>query len=306
MTIEFKMKSSARLHVVLALCASAVAPRASGQSASIPPGVPEPGLVLWGSVVNQTNLSQAITITDASWSVSDGVKTAVYSTESRPAIRIVNAEGQSYYVLHVPFDTRQIGNVTLGDPAAAGIDSFELKAASPPTYTLAPTINGALASVRSIDGAPASGANVPVAGFAAATRGRVIRVDLAITPIGDGYEAWAAAIFGSADLPEAARTADPDADGLNNEAEHAAGTDPKDPDSTLRILELTVQNQPLPTMLGWRSAADRSYIIESAPSPDGPWTALGSPVPGTGTATQAPINFPAQQPQGFYRVRLAP
>lgn len=304
------MITRARLYATTLSCVVFFAPaahrRLSAQPAAIPPGVPEPGLVIWGTVVNQTNTSQAVTITSASWSVTDGSKTAVYSGGSRPPTRIVNLNGQSYYILQVPFDTRQIGTVTLADPATVGIDSFELKSASPPTYTLVPTINGALANVRAIDGAPASGANVPVPGFTSATRGRVIRVDLAIIPVTNDYDSWATAIFGNANLPEAARTADPDGDGLNNEGEHAAGTDPKDPASALRILTLTIQTQPPQAVLGWQSTSSRSYIIEFAPAPDGPWGTLGAAVPGAGNTTQTSINLSSGDPKRFYRIRLAP
>ena len=286
------------------VCVAATAPQAAAQT--IPPGVPEPGLVIWGTVVNQTNASQAIAITSASWSVTDGSKTAVYSAASKPATRIVNLNGQSYYILHVPFDTRQIGTVTLADPATVGINSFELKSASPPTYTLVPTINGALATVRSVDGAPSSGANLPVTGFTAATRGRVIRVDLGIIPLVNDYESWAAGIFGSANAPEAARTADPDGDGLKNEGEFAAGTDPKDPTSALRILTLTVESQKLQAVLGWQSASSRSYVIEFSSDPEGPWEPLGPALPNTGNTTQANINLLSSEPKGFYRIRLAP
>lgn len=287
------------------LCAPSVTSRLAAQPAPLPPGVPEPGLVIWGMVVNQTNTSQAITIISANWSVTDGAKTAVYSAASRPPTRVVNLNGQSYYILQVPFDTRQIGTVTLADPLTVGINSFELKTASPPTYILTPTINGALATVRSIDGAPASGASIPVPGFSSATRGRVIRVDLAIIPLADDYDSWAAGFFGSASLPQAARTADPDGDGLNNEGEHAAGTDPTKSSSALRILALTVQSPTL-AVLGWESASTRSYIIEFADDPDGPWAPLGPSVPSAGTNTQTSINLLSGEPKGFYRIRLAP
>ncbi len=305
MNIENKLRLVAL--AVIAVCVPTILPRATAQPTLVPPGVPEPGLVIWGTVVNQADPSQAIALTSASWSVTDGTKTAVYSAGSRPPTRIVNANGQSYYIVQVPFDTRQIGAVTLADPATVGIDSFELKSASPPTYTLTPTINGALATVRSIDGAPASGANVPLPGFTAATRGRVIRVDLAIIPLVDDYDAWAAGIFGSASLPEAARTADPDGDGLNNEDEYAAGTDPKDPSSTLRILTLTLHSEPLQAVLTWQSVASRRYRIEFAASPEGPWNALEPVVPSAGATTQIGLDLlSAGDPKQFYRIRLAP
>jgi hypothetical protein len=268
--------------------------------------VPEPGLVIWGTLVNQNNPTQAIPITSASWSVTDGSKTAVYSTATKASIQIANLDGKSYYILQVPFDTRQIGTVTLADPATTGLNSFELKSTSPPTYTLVPTMNGALASVRAIDGAPASGGNLPVAGFAAVARGRVIRVDLGIVPVANDYESWAARIFGNSNLPEAARTADPDGDGLTNEAEFAAGTDPKDPTSVLRILAISMDSQDGRVAIGWRTVSGHDYIIESASSPQGPWTALDPQVSGLGDTTQATIERAAGELMNFYRVRLAP
>jgi hypothetical protein len=298
------MKMKACLTALAAGACSVVSSWQSCTAAVIPPGVPEPGLVIWGSVVNQTNPAQAITITSATWSVSDGSKTAVYSAASQPATRIVSLNGQTYYVLQVPFDTRQIGTVSLADPITVGIDSFILRSSAPPTYTLTPTINGALGTVRSIDGAPAAGGSVPVSGFTSATRGRVIRVDLGIIPVADSYDTWAALYFGSASHPDAARTADPDNDGLNNEDEHAAGTDPTDPNSVLKILQLTVQAQPAQAVLQWQSVSNRSYVIEKALVPQGPWTSVGQAIPGTGGTTQTPISLQSGDPNAFFRVRL--
>src|SRR5512133_3835041 len=286
------------------VCVLAISPALfwSGvQAATIPPGVPEPGLVIWGTVVNQTNTSQAIAITSATWSVTDGTKTAVYSAGSHPPTSIVNLNGQSYYILEVPFDTRQIGTVSLADPATVGLNSFELKSSSAPSYTLVPTINGALATVRSIAGSPASGGSVPVAGFTSATRGRVIRVDLGIVPTTEDYGTWAARIFGSANLPEAGPNADPDGDGMNNLSEYAAGTDPKDPNSALRILRMTIQTQPLQAIVGWQSASNHSYMIQTASVPGGPWNDLGSAVPSAGATTQTNVNLTSGDPKRFFR-----
>jgi len=273
----------------------------------IPPGIPEPGLILWGTVVNQTNATQAIPITSVSWAVSDGTRTVVYSGSTRPATRIVNFNGQSYYLAQVAFDTRQIGTVTLADPATVGISSFELKSSSPPTYILAPTINGLLATVRSIDGAPAAGESLPVAGFSSATRGRILRVDLGIIPsMANDYDAWAAGFFGSPTTPDADRTADPDGDGLTNEGEFAAGTDPTDDTSVFQVLTFAVQGDTLEASIDWRSATGRSYVIEYAPAPNGPWEPVGNPIPAAGTTTQGGLSLPGGVATGFFRVRLAP
>lgn len=273
---------------------------------TIPPGVPEPGLVIWGTVVNRTNVSQSVTITSATWSVTDGTKTAVYSVASRPATRIINTGGQSFYILEVPFDTRRIGTVTLADPATVGINSFELKTASPPTYILAPTINGVLATVHAIDGAPGSGNTFPVAGFTAATRGRAIRVDLAVLPPVNDFNSWATSFFGNPNAPEAARTADPDGDNRTNQDEFAAGTNPKDPNSALRILTVTLQPDQTQITVGWQSVSDKNYVIEAASEIDGPFADAGSLVPAAGNTTQGNVNVPPDQLRRFFRIRLGP
>src|ERR1051325_4543002 len=103
---------------------------------ALPTGVPEPGLILWGSVVNTTNTSQQIGITSASWSVTDGNNTAVYTSLTRPPVRIFRQGDQTYYVLEVPFDTRKFGTILLDDPATEGVNSFQLASLSPPTYLL--------------------------------------------------------------------------------------------------------------------------------------------------------------------------
>jgi hypothetical protein len=269
----------------------------------VPPGVPEPGLVIWGNVVNATNAAEQIAIASASWSVTDGTKTAVYSAASVPPVQIISLAGKSYYVVEVPFDTRRFGTIVLADPALSGMDSFELKPLSPATYTLTPTINGVLATVRSIDGAPASGGSFPVAGFTSTTRGRVIQAELAILPSADDYDSWAAGIFG-AGHPNGARTADPDGDGSSNEREFAAGTNPNNAESVLRILAVSLGSDQ--ATVGWLSVSNRSYVIEAANDPSGPWFNIGAQVPGSAlqTSTEASITRNPADPGKFYRVRV--
>jgi hypothetical protein len=307
-TVMNTILSSFRLRwfgAFLALCGAAHFSRAQTQPI-IPIGVPEPGLVIWGSVVDTDNPGTPVAIQSVSWSVTDGSKIALFSNASRPPTQIKDLNGQSFYILEIPFDTRRFGTITLNDPATEGIDSFELRANTPPTYTLAATINGVLATVRAVDGAPASGETVPVTGFTASTRGRVIRADLSIVPPLDDYEAWATAIFGSPTNPDAARDADPDGDGFTNDGEHAAGTDPLDPASLLRVLTLTLAEDQSSATVEWQSVDARNYILESAPGVDGPWSEVGSTTPGTGETTETTVTLSSPQPLQYYRVRIAP
>jgi hypothetical protein len=299
-------QSPSRHHTAIGCLLAALAFSCGTANSAIPPGVPEPGLVIWGSVVNQTDATQAVPIQSAHWSVTDGTKTAVYSGQTRPAVRIVSLGGQSYYILQVPFDTRQFGGIALSDPIAQGIDSFELKAASPPAYTLTPTINGVLASVRSVNGAPAVGESFPITGFTSQTRGRVVRVDLAILPPADTYELWAAAMFGNANLPQAARTADPDGDGMTNEQEWAAGTDPLSVESVLQVLTLSIDSGANEAVLSWSSVAGKNYVIQGASATEGPWFDLTAPLTGLDEATAVNVGSAGDEPVRFYRVRLVP
>jgi hypothetical protein len=271
-----------------------------------PPGVPEPGLVIWGTVVNAQKPAQALTVTSASWAVTDGTKSTVFDGATRPAVRIVNQGGQSYYVLEVPFDTRTFGAIALSDPATTGTKSFELKSANPPLYTLTPTINGALATVRAVDGVNAAGTTLPVSGFSAAVRGRALRVDLSITPPPDPYDKWAIGFFGSAADARAGRTLDPDGDGFNNESEYLAGTDPLKSSSALRILTITPTAGQLEVNLLWQSATNRRYRVVSSLQAQGPFTEIGTVIPSAGATTQASVPRNATEPERFYRVSIAP
>jgi hypothetical protein len=285
------------------ICLATTQVSQSNAASATPPGVPEPGLILWGSVVNATNASQPITIDSASWAVTDGTSTGVYTGLSRPAVRTFIQGNQSFYVLEVPFDTRRFGAIQLDDPINEGVKSFPLQSSAPPTYLLAPTINGAPATVRSIDGAPASGTNVPVAGFNATVRGRVIRVDLAITPITESYEQWATRIFGGAGLPSASPGADPDQDGLNNASEYTAGTNPLDPASTLRVVQISfTANQ---ATVGWQSVASKRYVLESASSLNGPWSDAAT-ILASASSVQTSVARSTGGVPTFYRVRVAP
>jgi len=287
--------------LAVTLCLIAVNAKRAEAATAVPPGVPEPGLILWGTVVNATNITQQIGIDSASWSVTDGTSTGVYTGQTRPAVRIFTQGDQSFYVVEVPFDTRRFGNIQLDDPINEGVKSFQLLSSSPPAYLLAPTINGVPASVRAIDGAPSAGTNVPVSGFNATVRGRVIRVDLSITPITETYEQWATRIFGSSGVPSASPGADPDQDGLTNASEHAAGTNPLDPASTLRLVQITfTANQ---ATVGWQSVANKRYVLESASSVNGPWSDAASILAAAASVQTSVARSPSGQPT-FYRVRV--
>ncbi len=220
------------------------------------PGIPEPGVVMYGQVRSATDNSLQ-TIASMTLSLNDGTGATVsLSGTSTPPIKFVSINSQSFYVARIPFDTRVIGtgqNQTTFDPPG---NSFQLKATSP-TYTRSGTVNGQAATFAS------TGQTSNTFMFTAAERGRVEQVDLKITVRLQDYNTWAMGYFSNLSSPDAQPGADPDGDGLTNAQELAAGTNPLDPLSALKAVTL----QPTPTggfTITWKSVSGKTYVIEKA------------------------------------------
>ena len=203
-----------------------------------PPAIPEPPVVLYGTVTD-SGTNQPVTISSVTWQVTDGTESATFTVTSAPPARIVMQDGQSFYLLEVPFETRVVQNgagqtITLVRQG----QSLELKTPSP-NYTLTPFINGRAATIRSVGGTPASGSTLPLSNTPA-VNGKMLRVDLTLPP-SDPYAAWAATHFPDPNSPGAARTADPDGDGATNQQEFLAGTNPNNRASVLSVVASTFQ-----------------------------------------------------------------
>lgn len=97
---------------------------------------------------------------------------------------------------------------------------------------------------------------------------------------------------------------DDDGDGFTNLQEYLAGTDPADPSSRLAITACDLVGSD--TRVGFSSALDKNYILESATSLEPPnWATVTQSVAGTGGIV--PVLDPGgatNSPPRFYRVRL--
>jgi hypothetical protein len=127
--------------------------------------------------------------------------------------------------------------------------------------------------------------------------------------LGDGIpDSWRLRYFGSISNALAQATADPDGDGVSNWAEYKAGTNPMDPNSSLKLGAHGGGNGSAGAhglTLQWLTTAGKNYVVESASSLTSPtWTAIGSTIAGTGQELQftPPVADGAAQ---FFRVRLA-
>ncbi len=132
--------------------------------------------------------------------------------------------------------------------------------------------------------------------------------DLIIFVSGDDYEDWKAAHFTAAELLDPAisgDTADPDGDGHTNYEEYLADTDPRDPDSVLKIVGIDpLPANPTTLEIRFEAVAGRAYSMQSRPSaPGSPWVTLNniSAQSSTGITTVVIPNAIDATPR-FYRI----
>jgi hypothetical protein len=91
---------------------------------------------------------------------------------------------------------------------------------------------------------------------------------------------------------------DPDGDGLSNLSEFIAGTSPRDAASTLALTASSLPDSSI--RLSFNAVAGKSYRIDSAPSPNGPWSELTRLSP----ADSGPVSHDSaiSPPNRFFRL----
>lgn len=121
---------------------------------------------------------------------------------------------------------------------------------------------------------------------------------------GDGLpDAWQIQYFGSITDPNAAPTADPDGDGMTNLQEYLAGTDPRDPQSNLRVV--FEQSAGDGFKIRFNGMAGKTYEIQYRDSlTTGVWLTLRQVAPSSSGVSEVTDATASGENERFYRVLL--
>ena len=251
---------------VACVALSAVMPDLRAQN---PPGLPEPGLVIFGPIVNRSS-NLPVQPASIAWQVSGGTDSATINAT------LVNVNGQPFFVARVPFETRSAGGVNFTRTPG----TFELKTAST-TYNRSAACDGQPATIMS-----SSLNTIGTFTFSAADRGVVERV-----------------VLGTDKAPIS--NVDTDGDGMTDQQELVAGTDPNNPNSVFKVSTDVSMNAQGGLVIKWASVAGRTYSIQRTTNLGVPFTPLAAGLPAT-----PPLNsYTDATAKGvgvlFYRISVA-
>ncbi len=112
-------------------------------------------------------------------------------------------------------------------------------------------------------------------------------------------DTWETAHALALNNPENA-SADPDHDGASNWQEYLAGTDPQIATSIFHVTTARVAASGF--QLSFTTVTGKTYRIEWASNPSGPWTVLENNIPGSGDPIQITDNSSPASATRFYRV----
>jgi hypothetical protein len=255
-----------------------------GQSTAVG-GIPEPGVVLYGSV-SDAGTGNHIFIGTLYLVYSDPFGKTITNT-----VLLQSLKGGYSYVTEIPFESAVLGY-------SVGSNAFMLPANGAPAQTFSRAANYAYAT------GPASLQQGNADTISFSQKGKLLRLDLVVTAKdtnGLGLpDYWQVQYFGTIGInPQA----DPDHDGASNHQEYLAGTDPIDSSSVFEITSLRFKllQTSAGATLSWKSVADKSYTVLSGTNLNHGFSVVGSNILAT-PPENVFIDTSASSQSGFYRV----
>lgn len=208
------------------------------------PGIPEPGLLLYGNIINTNNGIPQRTGT-LRISVQLGNSTPVPVTVS-----LTNINDQYSYVARIPFESVPSSDFRPPEGTALVLST------TPTTY----------ARTAAVNGFPARFVNAQQSNFvfSSAQRGSIERLDLVVgLPLvdsdGDGLDDnWERQFFNGSLSQNG--SVDSDGDGMSNLAEQKAGTTPTDRQSRFAFIDVQKVNGGI--NVRWSSVTNIRYFVE--------------------------------------------
>jgi hypothetical protein len=250
------------------------------------PGIPEPGLILYGSVSNiNEGLAVPLVSGSVTWTVSHNGSSAVISGT------IIGVNGQFFYIARLPFETRHIGLITF----TATSNTLELVNGGA-TYSRSASVNGSNAIIAS------SSLGTSNFVFSGTDRGRTERVDLQVNLPPETFAQWALRIFGTTNIDP---NADPLHKGMTYYQQYIAGTDPLDLNSVFKLISI-LPSQPPGIVVQWDSVAGKSYNVQRSTIVATNYIPMATNLLATGTLSSFQDTTANGFGPYFYRVQVNP
>lgn len=234
------------------------------------PGIPEPGLIVYGSILNAKNKEPL-----ASGAIS------MRATGGNDIVTLnatfLSVNGESFYLVRVPFETRSIAGVAFTKTANT------LALTNGMNYMRSVTVNGNPATVVS-----STRNTLNTFTFNSTDRGLVERLNLEV----------------SIDVPSP--DVDSDGDGVPDGAEVIAGTDPHDPKSVFKLLTDIRPSFQGSLTITWSSVPGKSYVVSRSTDLGQGFPSSSAPIPSGGATTS--FTDPSASGNGpfFYRIQVLP
>ncbi len=200
-------------------------------------GIPEPSLIWYGSV---SSGSQPITPISVVWQITNA--TASLSVSAT----MVQVNGQTFYIARVPLETRQVGS-TVFSPNTNAL-GLALQAVA---YDRRVAVNATNASPAS------STAAYPTFSLSGTDRGKIERIDLVTSASTNPFIVW---LTQHGLPPSTDPNSYPPNKPLTYYQEFLAGTDPTDPKSLFKFVDIRANQNGLTVY--WAAFSGRTYALD--------------------------------------------